>query len=105
MFEEFWKLYPRKVAKLEAKKAWEKMAGESRLKAILMIPLHAKKWTDLQFIPHAATWLRGERYDDEIFDEIQKPKYQTANEKAKEFADRLTGKNRNGNSNDIIDIN
>jgi hypothetical protein len=33
------------------------------------------------------------------------PSYKTANEKAKEFADRLTGKTRNEQRHDIIDIN
>ncbi len=66
MFEEFWAKYPRKVAKLEAQKAWNKMTPDQRSKAIEAIPAHARRWDDLHFVPHAASWLRGERFLDEL---------------------------------------
>lgn len=74
-FEDFWKLYPRKVAKAEAMKAWAKVKEEDRIKAIEALPNHSRLWEDRdkQFIPHAATWIRGMRWEDEI-DVVQKPK-------------------------------
>ena len=69
-FELFWKAYPRKVAKAEARKAWEQTKRirpdtETLIKAVLN---HCKTEQWMQnsgaFIPHAATWLRGERWED-----------------------------------------
>ncbi len=73
-FDDFWKLYPRKVAKAEALKAWGKVSEEDRVKAVEALPNHCRLWDDKdkQYIPHAATWLRGLRWEDEI--ETQKPK-------------------------------
>lgn len=76
MFAEFWFSYPRKVAKKEAEKAWLKMPAQAREKALEALPVHIAYWeqtqTEKTFIPHPATWLRGERYEDEI--EIPQPK-------------------------------
>jgi hypothetical protein len=69
-FEKFWAAYPRKVAKAEARKAWAQTASirpdtDSLIKAVLS---HCKteQWmkSNGAFIPHAATWLRGERWED-----------------------------------------
>jgi len=70
-FEEFWKTYPKKVAKAEARKAWtqtEKIRPpiEEVIKAVKAAS-QSEQWTKGSgaFIPHAATWLRGERWEDE----------------------------------------
>ncbi len=69
-FEKFWAAYPRKVAKAEARKAWAQTASirpdtDLLVKAVLS---HCKteQWmkSNGAFIPHAATWLRGERWED-----------------------------------------
>ena len=69
-FETFWQAWPRKVAKAEARKAWKQTAA---IRPDLDTLLHAIKaacrteqWMrgSGQFIPHAATWLRGERWED-----------------------------------------
>ncbi len=72
-FADFWCGYPRKQAKLDAQKAWSKMDDCRRQKAIEMLPEHCKRWDDPQYIPLAASWLRGERYEDEFPAEVQKP--------------------------------
>lgn len=70
-FEAFWSAWPRKVAKAEARKAW---AQTSRVRPDLQTILTAilaasatEQWMrgNGQFIPHAASWLRGERWEDE----------------------------------------
>ena len=33
MFDEFWSLYPRKIAKANARKAWSKLSAEQQLMA------------------------------------------------------------------------
>lgn len=69
-FAAFWQLYPRKVAKKAAEKAWAKLAPDAALVEQIMAGLRAQlsqmRARDKQFIPHPATWLRGERWNDEI---------------------------------------
>lgn len=69
-FDEFWGRYPRKVGKKAARKAWERLDHDARLRAIEVIDEHTKVWwkegRSTATIPHASTWLNGERWDDEI---------------------------------------
>jgi 2'-5' RNA ligase len=78
MFDEFWMMYPRKVAKAVARKAWFKLSEDQQLLAAQAINNHCEYWkakeTELEFIPHCATWLNGERYFDEIIIEPKKEK-------------------------------
>jgi hypothetical protein len=71
-FEEFWLAYPRKVGKGAARKAFAKALGKIAAedpRATVMAALNTAKraWadTDAQFIPHAATWLNQDRWEDE----------------------------------------
>lgn len=73
-FEEFWRLYPRKVGKGAAKRAWPKAvaAAGGDVEAILggvKVGLAIERF-DLReggrFCPHPATWLNGERWLDGI---------------------------------------
>ena len=70
-FEKFWKAYPRKIGKAEARKAWSQIEKirpdtETLIKAI-QAACKTEQWMrgSGQFIPHASTWLRGERWEDE----------------------------------------
>jgi len=69
-FAEFWKCYPKKEAKQAALKAWRKLGGVN-LDAMLAA-VEAVKQTEGwqkeggQFIPLAASWLNGRRWEDEI---------------------------------------
>ena len=78
MFDEFWSLYPRKIAKANARKAWAKLSAEQQLLAAKAINTHCEYWkakeTELEFIPHASSWLNGERYEDEIVIEPRREK-------------------------------
>jgi len=78
MFDEFWSLYPRKIAKATARKAWQKLSAEQQLMAAKAINTHCEYWkakeTELEFIPHCATWLNGERYEDELVIEPRREK-------------------------------
>lgn len=69
-FEQFWQQYPKKVGKLTAKRSWEKLSLENQQKALEAIVEHRKYWsakgTELEFIPHASTWLNQERFEDEL---------------------------------------
>jgi hypothetical protein len=78
MFEEFWMLYPRKVAKASAKKAWQKLTEEQQLLAAKALDNHCQYWklkeTAIEFIPHPATWINQERWEDELIIEPTKAK-------------------------------
>jgi len=78
MFNEFWSLYPRKIAKATARKAWQKLSAEQQLMAAKAIDTHCQYWrakeTELEFIPHASTWLNQERWEDELVIEPKKEK-------------------------------
>lgn len=74
MFASFWKLYPRKVSKDAAQRAWAKLKLTTGLFDTICESLARQclstDWTkdSGQFIPHASTWLNGKRWDDEIPD-------------------------------------
>ena len=69
-FDLFWKTYPRKVAKKDAIRAWSRIAP--KFYPVIMVALDRHKnltaWKSKGglFIPYAATWLNGERWEDEI---------------------------------------
>jgi uncharacterized protein YdaU (DUF1376 family) len=67
-FDIFWKQYPRKVARPNAIKAWLKIKPDDvvlkkMLDAINQQQLPSK---EIQFVPHPATWLNAQRWEDEI---------------------------------------
>lgn len=67
-FSEFWRAYPRRVAKQAALKAWQKMNTEEKREAISVLPAHRLNWNgkEVEFLPHASTWLHGRRWEDEL---------------------------------------
>ncbi len=69
-FEQWWQRYPRRKGKGQARKAFRaaaKRVGYQRLcEATEAFARDCEsKQTDIQYIPHPATWLNGERWDDE----------------------------------------
>jgi len=70
-FDAFWKIYPKRVKKQDAIKAWRQVEAEDLTKVILdrltQFKLSAE-WTreDGRFIPYPASWLRGRRWEDEV---------------------------------------
>lgn len=69
-FEEFWKLYPRRVAKVDALRAFAKLSGDDVDLAIAAIPSHVRQWDaegrDVSRIPYPATWLNRQAWTDEL---------------------------------------
>lgn len=67
-FEQLWTIYPKHVAKMAAYKAWRK-AKVGVNSAFLMAKVQAFAAqcvnTETRFIPNFATWLNGERWNDE----------------------------------------
>lgn len=90
MFERFWSLYPRKVSKGAALKAWAKLnpaLGEQILKAIENQKYYREQVTKAnavlpkyqqKFMPdwkHPATWLNQQCWLDEVPIEVPKVKH------------------------------
>lgn len=71
-FEQFWQAYPRKASKKAAKEIWLRINPDDVLFSTIMTALeNAKAWwqsqgTALKHIPHPATWLDEERWEDEL---------------------------------------
>ena len=73
-FEEFWLAYPRKEGKQKARAAFEKVSAPlATLLAALEHQKRSPQWTKDggQFIPHAATWLNGKRWEDQPMETAQ----------------------------------
>lgn len=67
-FDQFWKKYPRKVAKPNALKSWLKVKPDDELtkQIIGAIDKQGLCNREIQFVPHPATWLNARRWEDEI---------------------------------------
>ena len=71
LFDTFWKAYPRKDGKKDAKKAFDKLNPSDDTLAVMLGALKRQAVGDDwkndggKFIPYPATWLNGERWTDE----------------------------------------
>lgn len=70
-FDTFWQAYPRRVAKKDARKAWDAIRPDNSVLAAILAALEWQRvspgWTKDGglFVPYPATYLRGERWTDE----------------------------------------
>jgi len=67
-FDEFWKIYPRRESKLDAKKAWIQTDADNIAEEILVAIDRQKRYSfkDRRFTPLPATWLRAGKWEDEL---------------------------------------
>lgn len=76
-FSIFWKAYPRKDSKVQAQKAFVKLAPSDELFALIMASLDRFKRCDQwtrdggKFVPFASTWLNQRRWEDETTPEMR----------------------------------
>ena len=68
-FDLFWKLYPRKVGRLDAVRAFSRLTVRDRQLALEAVARYAKIWSGAsperqQFIKYPATWLRSRSWED-----------------------------------------
>lgn len=66
-FDDFWKVYPLKVAKGQARKAWRAAIKKAEPSAIIAAADRYRRspYRKPEFTAHPSTWLNGERWDDE----------------------------------------
>jgi hypothetical protein len=64
-FETFWLLYPKKVAKADAIKAWKQAIKKKTADELIgLVKAYSEsKLPDQQYIPYPASWLNKELYD------------------------------------------
>jgi hypothetical protein len=89
-FEKFWAAWPKRIAKADARKAWAQTKDfRPDLETLLLaVKAHSKTESWLKdsgkYIPYPASWLRGERWEDELTVDIpkdivnEKPWHETA---------------------------
>jgi len=69
-FAEFYSLYPRKMGRKDAERAWNKLTPIQQAECLEAMPNYLKYWkikeTAKDFIPYPASFLNAERWTDEI---------------------------------------
>ena len=71
LFDQFWSVYPKRVAKKAARRAWDKLHADEALldKMLAALEWQTKldSWTREggRYIPNPATWLNAARWEDE----------------------------------------
>lgn len=79
-FDEFWKLFPKKLKKVKARLAYEKLAPDSDLHARIIEKVkelaahHKEQGTEFKWIREPANWLSGEGWDEDLPAVYQDPK-------------------------------
>ena len=70
-FARFWSVYPRHVAKPDARKKFEKLNPDDQLLEMMLKAIEDQKKSEQwikdngQFIPHPSTWINQRRWEDE----------------------------------------
>lgn len=115
-FEEFWNVYPIKKNKKKANEIWQRKKLDEKADFIIAHIVNRKErdqqWKD-GFIPHATTFLNGERWDDEIKEcrneqsnrntqsnGVEYPRYKNNSERTFEHLAKLSGFGKRGESFD-----
>ena len=71
-FDEWWQVYPRHIARKDAEVAWASLAPSDELINRIITATMAQAQTDAwtkdrgEFVPYPATWLRAERWNDQL---------------------------------------
>lgn len=71
-FDAFWNLYPRKTGKGLARSIWNRLKPDAMLYSTIIVALQEQiknpTWIEngVAIYPHPATWLRQERWLDEV---------------------------------------
>jgi hypothetical protein len=69
-FDRFWSAYPNRTHRIDAEKAWRAIDPPpdtvDRIVAAIEVWRTSRQWSQKQFIPHPATWLRNRLWEDEF---------------------------------------
>jgi len=71
-FDSFWRRYPHKQGKAEARRHWAKLSPADRVEAVEALAVWCEYWsmarTEQRFIPHGSTWVHQRRWEDDLPD-------------------------------------
>ena len=69
-FEDFYKLYPKKVSRQNAERSFKKLSEKDKVLAYKGLEKHLKFWRstgkEIQYISHPSTWINQRRWEDEL---------------------------------------
>ena len=69
-FQDFYSLYPRKMARKDAERAWNRLTPTQQSECLEALPNYLKYWkikeTQKDYIPYPASFLNQERWTDEL---------------------------------------
>lgn len=68
-FADLWTLWPVRIKRMEAEKAWSKLTPAQQVAALTALVSWRSVWLAegrLQYIPHCSTWLNQQRWTDEL---------------------------------------
>ena len=104
-FKKFWSLYPRKVARVAAERSWKKLTLKEIKSIFEVYHDHLIRWryTEIQFVPHASTWINQKRWEDElepIPDKKSNPIYKNIEKERKKFITKIKSAEENMASDD-----
>jgi hypothetical protein len=94
-FLRFWEIYPKRVQKKNAFKAWKKLTSDEKVSAFKAVPIHRKSIAWLKdkgrYIPHPATWLNAGSWEDEVTlaKEFKNPPQKEKKTSPKEFNEKI----------------
>ncbi|GGA28678.1 hypothetical protein [Dyella nitratireducens] len=94
-FDQFWSTYPRHQGKKAAAKAFAKVAPDDELLEVMLAAVARQRTCDQwqrdggQFVPHAATWLNGRRWEDEAPPTAQGGQHASASSPASANSDHV----------------
>lgn len=71
-FEDFWRAYPKKRSRADAQRAWAKVIKAGKVSAAEVVAAAGRlrddpNLPDLTYVPNGATWLNGERWNDDPY--------------------------------------
>ena len=82
LFPEFWKIYPRKKDKKNARKKFQKLKLQEQKDCIEGTKMYVKeieiKSTEMTYIKHPTTFINGECWEDEFEVEVKKKSLQAS---------------------------
>lgn len=108
-FDTFWARYPRKVGKRNAARRWYGLKPDQQAAALAAIDAHVAHWqrnrTETRFIPHPATWLNAERWNDVLTSDTPQPSAPSALIHASHlWREALAAEQGNYNQDDMLEL-
>ena len=92
-FKKFWSLYPRKVARVAAERSWKKLTLKEIKSIFEVYHDHLIRWKyrEIQYVPHASTWINQKRWEDELepLPDQNQSVYKNIEKQRKEFMKKM----------------